>query len=150
MMDEPHEAIIKHSDYEVGRIALGTNLAFYFPRHTYENGEIDSVSSLDIPVGEMCVSILDVDPKADDDLYLNNVIIDEWESIGIYPLDEYTFEFVDQEQTIRQAMQRLLDAGLLYDHNRSLDGQDGCLLINHLSTLPHRPKVLSNIPRPKV
>lgn len=144
---DPADEIRKDPNYNLARPALGTQLAFHFPKFTYENGELSSDISLDGPVGQMCVSILDPDPEADPDLYHNSMIIDDWERIGISNMDEDCFMFTDKEQSIRQAIQKLLTAGMIYDHARARDEDEGCLLLDQLSTLPSTAHVSPRPPR---
>ena len=129
--EEPYDVMVRHPDYAIAFPALGSQLAFYFPEDTYDNEGLSGNMALDAPVGPLVVSILDPDPDAEDDLYLNTLLVDHRETIGLQSMDEYNFQFSNQTQTLRQAIQSLFDAGLSYDTHRA------CYLDSGLKRRPH-------------
>lgn len=139
---DPCKEIRKHPEFALALPALGTRLAFMFPMQTYGNDEMDPATTLDSPVGELCVSILDPHPDADPDLYAWNMILDELFAAGLDSMDEYHLEFKDKTQTVRQAVQVLIDLGLEYDFLDAKDPDEGCVFYKELSALiPKRPKL---------
>lgn len=133
-IDDPAEDILRVPYYQEATPALGIMLAFMFPSRTYGNEDVDPRISFDSPVGDLCVCILDPRPGSDPDLYAQSIISpQQWEAIGVDAIDEYHFEFIDKSQSITQAIQKLLDAGLDY-LRESPDPCDPCLFRERLGS----------------
>ena len=129
------EEIRKIPEFALALPALGTRLAFMFPMETYGNDEMEPGTTLDSPVGELCVSVLDPHPDAEHDLYAKDMLCEEWPKFGLDSMDEYHFEFRDKKQTVRQAVQRLLDIGVAYDFRSAKDKEQGCVFYKQLKDL---------------
>lgn len=141
---DPIANLKAHPDYAAALPALGSRLAFFFPELTYGNEE-GVGKRLDDPVGACCVKVFDPTPGADDDLYPGTLIHEQLEGLGLDLMDEYHWEFKDQEQTVRQAVQGLLSLGLRYEPHRD-DEEEACLFEKPLKAAgAHRPA--SVVPR---
>lgn len=128
-IDDEGAELAALEDYDLALPALGAMLSFGFPRQTHGNDVADPNTTLDDPVGELCVSIMDPRPDADNSLYMHTLISpDQWEELGLEAIDEWHFEFIDKDQTVRQAVQRLLDIGLDYNpDNCAHDEEEKCM-----------------------
>lgn len=137
-------------EYASGKAALPALMGFCFPEDTYENDEGD-LSSIDLPVGARCIVLFDLDPNADMDVYLRDLLLEEMEAQDMEAMDEYHLEFNDKTRTVRECVQSLLDLGLRYDPTQAMGGEDACVFAEVLTaagaTRP-QPRPVATKPRP--